>query len=438
MALKFGLDRIVVLSLGGDYWGWMNYWQPVLARYQGGGNAIPAYALPLFVLALPFIAVGVLLTLRRLRDAGGPWWLIVLFFLPAVNLVLFAMLCLLPTREQRAAESQGARGFRAWLVRVLAMESPSLSAAVAIVLTALLVVPMTWLATVFFTSYGWGVFVALPFVLGLMAAVIHSTPRIRTFGECVGVAMLALLICGIVILAAAIEGVICLLMAAPLAAALSFLGALVGYGLQLSWWNRADQAARLYCMGWLVLPVVFVGESWFPAEPSLVAATTTVEVAAEPAVVWRHVVTFSELPPAREWVFRTGIAYPVRATIAGRGVGAVRRCEFSTGPFIEPITIWNEPNHLAFDVVEQPHPMRELSPYRALHPPHLDGFFRSKRGEFRLTALPDGRTQLDGTTWYSQRLWPARYWQGWSDYLVHTIHRRVLEHIRSEAERESR
>lgn len=151
--------------------------------------------------------------------------------------------------------------------------------------------------------------------------------------------------------------------------------------------------------------------------------------------MWRQVVAFSELPPAKEFVFRAGIAYPVRATLAGSGVGAVRRCEFSTGPFVEPITVWDENRHLAFDVVAQPHPMHELSPYRAIQPPHFDGFFHSERGEFRLSALPGGGTRLEGTTWYTQQLWPAAYWQVWSDYLLHAIHGRVLEHIRQEAER---
>jgi hypothetical protein len=237
------------------------------------------------------------------------------------------------------------------------------------------------------------------------------------------------------ILAVALEGVICLLMAVPLAAPLVVLGATAGYFFQLARWGRVMRTTRFYTAMWIALPFALGGERWLQVKPELIAVTTTVEIAAPPAKVWNKVVTFSELAPPRELVFRSGIAYPVRATITGSGIGAVRHCEFSTGPFVEPITVWNEPHHLAFDVVEQPHPMRELSPYRSLHPAHLDNFFRSRHGEFRLTALPNGGTRLDGTTWYTQQLWPARYWQGWSDYLVHTIHTRVLEHIRAEAER---
>ncbi|MEY2880444.1 MAG: hypothetical protein RLZZ15_2824 [Verrucomicrobiota bacterium] len=434
MALKFALDRIVVLSLGVEYWSWLSYWEPVAARLTGHAAEIPSHAIPLLWLALPFIAVGVLLTLRRLRDAGAPWWLVVLFFVPALNLVLFALLSLLPSRDQPRPVAAGKPGCRSWLVRVLALQSRALSAFVAIILTAILVVPATWLATVVFKDYGWGVFVALPFVLGLVATVIHAAPQPRSFAACAGVALLALLLCGLMILAVALEGVVCLAMAAPLAAPITLLGATVGYFLQFSWWDRSGQAARVYSMSWLALPLVFATESRDQRQAPVIAATTSIEIAANPAAVWRQVVTFSELPPAREFVFRTGIAYPLRATIAGHGVGAVRRCEFSTGAFVEPITIWDEGRQLAFDVIEQPHPMHELSPYRALHPAHLDGFFRSVRGEFLLTALPNGHTRLDGTTWYTQRFWPVRYWRGWSDYLLHSIHRRVLAHIQTQAE----
>jgi hypothetical protein len=150
-------------------------------------------------------------------------------------------------------------------------------------------------------------------------------------------------------------------------------------------------------------------------------------------VVWPHVLGFSDLPEVPSWFFRLGIAYPVRARIEGAGPGAIRRCEFSTGAFVEPITVWDPPRRLAFDVISQPPPMHEWSPYQELHPPHLDSTMRSRRGEFRLVALPGGRTRLEGSTWYELDLAPQAYWSIWSDLIVHRIHRRVLEHIRREA-----
>jgi hypothetical protein len=78
--------------------------------------------------------------------------------------------------------------------------------------------------------------------------------------------------------------------------------------------------------------------------------------------------------------------------------------------------------------------MREWSPYSQVHAPHLDNYLASKAGQFRLTPLPDGSTHLEGTTWYENRMWPADYWRPWSDWIIHHIHRRVLENIRLRAE----
>ena len=49
----------------------------------------------MLTVALPFIVIGVSLTVRRLRDAGWPLWLVALFFLPIpINLVFFVVLSL--------------------------------------------------------------------------------------------------------------------------------------------------------------------------------------------------------------------------------------------------------------------------------------------------------------------------------------------------------
>jgi hypothetical protein len=137
-------------------------------------------------------------------------------------------------------------------------------------------------------------------------------------------------------------------------------------------------------------------------------------------------------------MFKTGIAYPIRAEINGQGPGAVRHCVFSTGAFVEPITVWDEPRLLQFDVTSQPAAMEEMSLYTDLRPPHLEHYLISKKGQFQLTALADGTTRLEGTTWYQNRFWPAFYWHFWSDYIIHRIHYRVLAHIKTLAEGEQR
>lgn len=118
----------------------------------------------------------------------------------------------------------------------------------------------------------------------------------------------------------------------------------------------------------------------------------------------------------------------------GTRVGAIRYCEFTTGAFVEPITAWEEGRLLAFSVRSQPDPMIEVSPYGALRPPHLDTAIRSEKGEFLITPMADGSVELTGTTWYRSSILPSLYWDPMTDYLIHRIHSRVLNHIRDTVE----
>jgi hypothetical protein len=154
------------------------------------------------------------------------------------------------------------------------------------------------------------------------------------------------------------EGVICLLMAAPLAFAVASMGGTVGYILQKSLHRQAD-SPRLFCTGIILMPLFMVLEHTLPPSASLFLVTSSVIVDAPPEKVWQNVVSFAELPPTRELIFKLGVAYPIHAEIQGHGVGAVRHCNFSTGPFVEPIEVWDEPHLLKFSVTENPAPLQE-------------------------------------------------------------------------------
>ena len=129
-----------------------------------------------------------------------------------------------------------------------------------------------------------------------------------------------------------------------------------------------------------------------------------------------------------------GLAYPKKVRIEGEGTQATRYCDFSTGSFVEPIEIWDQPRLLQFAVTESPAPMKEMNPFGEIQPKHLHGYMVSKRGQFRLTQMPGGGTLLEGTSWYRHGLWPAGYWRLWSDAIGHQIHLRVLRNIKTLSE----
>lgn len=311
---------------------------------------------------------------------------------------------------------------------ILRYRKAPLSKAGAAGLTTLYALPLIAIGTGG-SNYGWILFVLLPMLSGFVSVLLYTWRTwTRTWGECALAAVLAVAFQGFGLLFFAIEGILCVLMASPLTAALAITGGHFAYIVRGQVRNpRTSTSLLLFLV--LAAPVLLGAESAADREPPVYAVRTSVEVDAPPSVVWKNVVSFHELPPPDDWLFRTGIAYPLRAEIRGTGVGAVRYCVFSTGAFVEPIEVWDEPRLLRFTVAENPPSMHELSPWGDIHPPHLEGFLVSRRGQFRLTELPGGRTHLEGTTWYSHGLYPAGYWRLWSDWIIHRIHLRVLREV---------
>jgi len=432
--LKYFLDKVVAGLVFERTWYLWSYWQPLGpdTRVNAIHPDARTFAATLLTLAIPFIWLGVTLTVQRLRDAGQPVWLVVLFFVPVINLLFFLLLCAMGSHsapaQREAAPWPETRALDRWIPR------STLGAAAASIGVAIAIGSMfTVLGTQVLESYGWGLYVALPFCLGLFSVLVYSYHEPRTFGSCMGVSLAPIALLGGVLIVVAIEGLLCILMAAPFALALAALGGTLGYTIQAAYWlNKGTPAMMSIVL--LFAPAVQGIEHLVKLQPETFVVRTAIEVNAPPEKVWNEVVAFAEIPPPKELLFRAGIAYPIRAEISGHGVGAVRHCIFSTGPFAEPIEVWDEPRLLKFGVTANPAPLNELSPYGNIQPPHLHGYFVSKQGQFLLTALPGGRTRLEGTTWYQHTMWPAAYWRLWSDYIIHRIHLRVLEHIRTQAE----
>ena len=251
-------------------------------------------------------------------------------------------------------------------------------------------------------SYGFMLFFATPLVMGVTSGYLTNRPAPRALHVTLCAAVLSTLLTGGALLLFAFEGVVCVAMAAPIALAIGLLGALIGRAIAIH--GRPATASMLVVLA--SMPLLGFSES-LVGTPALHEVRTAIDIDAPPDAVWEHVIGFADLPAPSDWVFSTGIAYPVRARIAGTGVGAVRSCEISTGAFVEPITAWEPGRRLAFDVLSQPPAMREWSFYAAVHPPHLETLLRSRRGEFRLIERPDGGTHLEGWTWYTLSAAPA-------------------------------
>lgn len=369
-----------------------------------------------FAWTIPFLWIVVSMSIRRAADAGQSPWLGLLVLFPLVNYFVMVIFSFVPTAKRTG-----------WLrePQPVALEPQVKSGTLAVLASTVIFMLMVVVGVLGLKSYGASLFMGTPVVMGAVSGYVHNRRHPRSLASTMGIALLSAVLPAFVLLLFALEGVICIMMALPLVVPLTLFGGLVGKAIADCTSRPAIEVLAVV----LVLPFLGAAESVARRSP-MREVMTAVEINATPAVVWSRVTSFPPLDPPREWYFRTGIAYPTAARIDGSGVGAVRHCDFSTGSFTEPVTTWDPPHRLAFDVTEQPKPMRELSPYRQVHAPHLDGGMRSRRGEFRLIELPGGRTRLEGRTWYELDMWPQAYWTVWSDAVVRRIHSRVLEHVR--------
>lgn len=283
-------------------------------------------------------------------------------------------------------------------------------------------------------DYGYALFLALPIIVPFLTAFFYSwrQPE-RTYGKTYGVAMAGLGFLALMLMIMAVEGAICILMAAPLAAVVALIGTSFGRlvaQLCAHSWKAAGTPPLVLILGF---PGLATAEKHFTDPAPMRAVTTRVVVNAPIQRVWDTVIAFPHIDAKPGALFRAGIAYPIQARIEGTGVGAIRYCMFSTGDFVEPVTTWDAPNLLAFDVTAYPEPMQEMTFYDHLDAPHLHGFMVSHHGQFRLKQEGD-QVVLEGTTWYTHEIYPQWYWGPIADEIIHQIHGRVLDHIKATAE----
>lgn len=425
--VKYILDRLISQEFG-HTWFVTDYF---IQADHLGLLAIPEadqqYYLTLLLASIPFIFLGTILSIKRLRDAGLKTGFVALFFIPLINVIFFLLLSLLPSKSQIPEGSTKAEHFMNRFIP----KSKLGSAAVAVGLLTLFGLPLMLFSVNVMGEYGWGLFVGIPFFLGMGSALIYSHHHYRSLRECLGVAGLSILLFGGALFLLALEGAFCLIMAAPIGLVIGLLGGLVGFAMQE---RGTKTAGKLFSATWLLIPLVILGESLDDRQSARTPVTTEVIIQASPQVIWDELVAFSTIDEPTDWFFKTGIAYPIHAEIQGHGEGAIRYCNFTTGPFVEPIEIWDEPRLLRFSVLDQPPPLVETSIYDDLYLPHLEHYFVSEQGQFLLEELPNGQTRLAGTTWYRHEIWPASYWHVWSNFILHKIHGRVLHHIKKEAE----
>lgn len=282
--------------------------------------------------------------------------------------------------------------------------------------------------------YGYSLFLGVPLIIGLLTALLYHRGRKWSWFGLLGLTASNLLTAALLVMMCKIEGFVCILMAAFLVASMTLVGILIAWGIQ-ALIRRSARKTQLHCLAIFGLPLAMNWEASHRPTPPMLEQSTTIEVNASPDVVWQFIPSFPAIKEAPAGWLASGVAYPIASEIDGSGVGATRRCIISTGTMPEIVTAWIPGKRLEFEVKETPPAMVETNPFGEVHANHLEGYFQARYGRFVLVQLPDGRTRIEGTSWFVHDLWPQWYWEPVTRHTVSQIHQRVLTHIKTLAEK---
>ncbi|PYO26984.1 MAG: hypothetical protein DMD73_10915, partial [Gemmatimonadetes bacterium] len=155
--LKYTVDASVVWAFVGRWWTPLGYLDPVWTLRQQVLRGAPDWVAPaLVVWTLPFLWIGVSMTLRRAVDAGrSPWWSL-LFFVPVVNYVAMLWLALQPSRAAAVAPD----------VATPAVDSRLRAGLVGVAAAVAITIPTVLIGVYLRRIYSAGLFLGVPFTIG--------------------------------------------------------------------------------------------------------------------------------------------------------------------------------------------------------------------------------------------------------------------------------
>jgi hypothetical protein len=279
----------------------------------------------------------------------------------------------------------------------------------------------------------------MPFAIGCVTvyfAEIGEPQRVRTWIWLPWIPLLAAL--GATMLAL-LEGMICVMMFAPLAMVLASVGGLLG-GLAARL-IRSDRAKRFTVACVMALPLVTA-----PWEKQVLyrlderEVENVVDIKASPEVIWSNIRSVRTIRPDEvptSWSHRIGFPNPVEATLSHEGIGGVRNATFEGGLyFLETVDVWEPEHRLAFTIAAQTDliPSTTLDEHVRVGGPYFDVL----RGEYRLEPIGNGTIRLHLSS--RHRISTDFNWYAhlWTDAVMSDLQRRILFVIRQRCERGER
>jgi hypothetical protein len=231
------------------------------------------------------------------------------------------------------------------------------------------------------------------------------------------------------------EGLICIIMFAPIAMCASSMGGAAAGLIARSIRSRKSRSASLVCV--LFFPLLLGPfEPRFLSQQDFRNVQSVIDIQAPAPVVWSNIervprIRTAELQPS--WSHAIGFPDPLEATLSAEGVGGVRHATFEGGIlFIETIDVWEPRRRLGFSIRSQ----ADEIPKTTLDEHVTVGgrFFDVLHGEYILEPLPNGATRLHLVSRHRVSTDFNWYAHLWTDAVMRDLQQRILVVVRTRSE----
>lgn len=271
----------------------------------------------------------------------------------------------------------------------------------------------------------------VPLAVGYAAAS-GAAPDGRAKRESAFLALGAAAMVLITVLAVGVEGLICVVMMAPIFLLMALLGSGLAHLVRSVRSRRMRSTALLVV---LMLPYAAGPlEQRMPQAQSRRVVENRIRIRADAAEVWRHI---TRVPPIRPEEYRTtfihriGFPRPIQATLSYEGVGGVREASFERGVlFRETVTEWVPRRRLSFTIAVDSIPTKTLDQHVTVGGEYFDVL----DGTYEIVPLGAGEVEL--RLWSTHRLSTHfnPYASLWTDLVMRQIQGNILEVVRARAE----
>lgn len=242
--------------------------------------------------------------------------------------------------------------------------------------------------------------------------------------------LLAVVIASIVFLA---EGIICIILLAPLWLGSGIMGTHIAYRMR----SRTSDHNTTYSSALLLMPMLAMQiEAQIPLPRETTMVTRSIVINAAPEKIWPLLRGIPDVRPGEgAWNLSQdviGLPRPIGARLVGNGIGADRFADWGERiKFRERITQWVPGRVIGwrfiFDDVEGwKFTDRHLMPNSP--------YFTVTTGGYRMEPLPDGKTRLTLETNYEIQTPVNLYSRAWGEFFLGDVHNNLLAIIKGRAE----